>query len=334
MTDRKISEVAPYWSTVESFLKARASQPIDIRIANGGILKYQILGQMGRLSFEFPGSSIPASLSRWKAVQIRNSDEKIYLTTNGNSEDGGLQGVHAIIESALRINQESSTPFAESLATALRQYRKLVAAEQLNQQILLGLLGELIVFDMIRSKMGFDGALAAWHVKENSIHDFDLGKWDLEVKTTARASRIHRISSLAQMEPLENRRLFLMSVHLVEVGIEDEGSISLPQLFLQIAGIVREYSADLHQAFVERVNLVLEKADLDSDSLGGLTLPAYRQKNPPRLIEVDSLFPRITRSTISGDNIVKARISNVEYDIDCEDLGTEEFALDGEINEI
>ena len=334
MTNSRLPEVAPHWLTVKSFLRDRINQPIDIGIQNGGVLKYQILGQIGRLSFEFPGDRIPAILTRWPAVRIQESQGSINVVTSGASEDGGLEGVHAIVESALRINKEKAEPFADSLVTALRQYRKLVAVQGLNQQVLLGLLGELIVFDEMTTLAGFDRSISAWHTREDSIHDFDMGTWDLEVKTTGRSNRIHRISSLAQMTPTDGRRLFLISIHLLEAGLNEDATYSLPSVFQEISEKLRNYSSVLHDAFIDRVDRVLEKADLDTEALAKLELPRYRLRASNRLIEVNARCPRITRDIIESDDDMKARISGVEYDIDCEGLGTDEFVLTGTTDEV
>jgi len=331
MIESNIPEVVPYWSTIDSFLKMHANQVIEVRIANGGTLNYQVLGQMGRLRFEFSGDSVPVILSRWKAVQINQTGDSILILTNGSSDDGGLQGVHAIIESALRISRESEvqTPFADSLASALRQYRKLVASEELNKEVLLGLMGELYVLDGIRKEVGFQVAIESWHAKENSIHDFDMGTWDLEVKTTSRSSRIHRISSLGQLEPSGKRPLFLLSMHLVEAGVKDLTSLSLSAIYFKISRLVQQYNKDLYITFVDRVNLVLENANLEVDLLDSLDLPSFNERGPSRLIQINSEFPRITPSTILIQPSAKSRISNVEYDVDCDQLGTEDFQFTG-----
>lgn len=334
MDAHQIPDVAPHWTAIESFLKSRFNQPIDIHIASGGILKYQVLGQLGKLSFEFPGQEVPAILTRWKAVHIRQLPESILITASGATNEEGLKGVHEIFETALRMNMDNPVPFANSLTFALQQYRKLVAGEDLNQQVLLGLLGELIVLDMIRSQIGFDKAISAWHAKEDSLHDFDMGSWDLEVKTTRRASRIHRISSLAQLDPSENRRLFLMSIHLIEAGQPDEDTFSLKTFVNKISNLLSPYDRELQTQFIDRVNLVLDKVSFDADELTRNEIPYYRFRSPIRIVEVDSHFPRITKSTISCDESLKNRITSVEYDIDCEDLGSENFNLFGGPNDI
>ena len=87
--------------------------------------------------------------------------------------------------------------FARAVTDTLADFREpLEGAAALPADREVGLFGELTVLDCLLSAAGGARAVAAWRGPNSDEHDFDLGKGDLEVKSTTSERRVHWIGSI------------------------------------------------------------------------------------------------------------------------------------------
>jgi len=326
MVPNDLPEIAPLWSTVESFMADGIDAEIEIRLGNGSILEYEIIGTLKSLRLRFEARQLPQILRTWKSVDSDHSKGYLTLRTKSGFDYDGLRGFHSIVEGAIHHNIRFGCSFEVSLASSLKEYRSLVAAEELNQNVIVGLLGELLTFEEIRKEFGYDFAVHSWHSKHDAIHDFDMGTWDLEVKTTTRTDRVHKISSINQLENSPGRPLHLLSIQLCEADQDNAERFNLPSLLENISSKLEQFDPHLKEEFHARVNLVLAEADLDFDEALGMDMQHYRLRSKTRLIPVSAEFPRVTpdalKSPINGSRIVR-----IEYEINCVELGSDAYSM-------
>jgi len=190
----------------------------------------------------------------------------------------------------------------------------------LSREKQLGLIGELMLLEMIAAnpRCGWPVALEAWHRSAKSEHDFALPSVDLEVKTTSKESRVHMIGSLNQLRESPGRPLYLVSFQYSPSPVHANGSTTLND---KVQGVLAALAgnADLTEKFNER----MEKAGWESTHSPHYTA-RFIGRAEPRLIPVNSAFPRIIPENLTGlAEDLRARIQSVVYSIDVSALGAE-----------
>jgi hypothetical protein len=326
MVQNDLPEIAPLWLTVVSFMADNLDADIEIQLGNGSILEYEIVGTFKSLRLHFEAKHLPQILRTWKSVDAGFISGYLTIRTKLAVDSDGLRGFHSIVEAAIYHNIRFGCSFEESLVASLKEYRSLVAAEELNQNVIVGLLGELLAFEEIRKALGYEFALHSWHSKHDAIHDFDMGTWDLEVKTTTRADRVHKISSIHQLENSPERPLYLMSIQICEADQDSAERFNLSDLLGNISIGLERLDRKLKEDFQARVNLVLSEADLNFDEVFEIEMQHYRLRSKTRLIHVSSDFPRVTPGALKTP-IEVARIVGIEYEINCMELGSDAYSM-------
>lgn len=190
----------------------------------------------------------------------------------------------------------------------------------LSREKQLGLIGELRLLEMVAAnpRCGWTVALDAWHRSANAEHDFALPAVDLEVKTTSKESRVHIIGSLNQLRESPGRPLYLVSFQYSSSPVHANGSTTLND---KVQGVLAALAGkpDLAEKFSQR----LEKAGWDSTHSPHYSA-RFIERSEPRLIPVNSAFPRIIPENLTGiSEDLMARIQSLVYSIDVSALGTE-----------
>jgi len=190
----------------------------------------------------------------------------------------------------------------------------------LSRERQLGLIGELRLLEMVAAnpRCGWPVALDAWHRSANSEHDFALPAVDLEVKTTSKESRVHMIGSLNQLRESPGRPLYLVSFQYSSSPVHANGSTTLND---KVQGVLTALAGkpDLAEKFSQR----LERAGWDSAHSPHYSA-RFIERAEPRLIPVNSAFPRIIPENLTGlAEDLRARIQSVVYSIDVSALGAE-----------
>ena len=204
--------------------------------------------------------------------------------------------------------QNEALGFDEAVSDAVASFRTVLQRiGQLSEREEIGLVGELLVLSHLIGIVG-DDALSGWRGFAAEEHDFDLGPEDLEVKTTTSERRRHWISSLTQLQPTPNRRLWLLSIQLTGAagGTDDFG---LPTL---IESLHRSLTRPADQAILEsRLGLLGS-----SEALNSLYTRRFRLRTRPAVFEVSAAFPAITPTTLESAGLRVASFPRVTYQVD------------------
>lgn len=185
----------------------------------------------------------------------------------------------------------------------------------LSREKQIGLIGEIWLFENICSRIGFLRGLDAWHNENIAEHDFCLTKIDIEVKTTTNEMRIHQIGSMTQLQPSNDRPLYLLSIQLTPCAKSANGAMSLSSVVNSMRDLTP--TPELELQFLERLGLAGWR-----DEHSRQYNQTYLLRTEPVLILVDSACPRITSSELTQfTNNPIERIKAISYRIDVAGLG-------------
>lgn len=213
------------------------------------------------------------------------------------------------------INRLSLSPnhVHEAISKALSSWTSLLLRRSLlSESEQTGLIGELAVLACLMSQSGVS-AFDAWLGPLGEEHDFRLGNLEIEVKSTTRNERLHRINGLSQLEASPGMELCVLSLQFERAGAAMGGRT--------LADWVHKTRVALQQKheLLKRFDGYLEELGYINDT-ADLYVAKYKFRGPPIIIPVISGFPRITRSSIDG-LVSSSRIHEVEYDVNLEGMG-------------
>ena len=191
-----------------------------------------------------------------------------------------------------------------AIGRVLSTYRELLSSlGRLSEHQELGLFGELIVLNHLIGSIGEHWAVDSWRGPVREEHDFGLGDFDVEVKTTLSEDRSHRISTLTQLQPSPARGLWLVSVQLTTRGV---GGATLAELIEQTAN--RLSDPLLKARFADRLTGVgwdLEQAHL--------YVRRFAQRGAVQAFRITDEFPAITANRLGSAGLPIERFSQVSY---------------------
>ncbi|NRD48802.1 PD-(D/E)XK motif protein [Corallococcus exiguus] len=177
-----------------------------------------------------------------------------------------------------------------------------------------GLFGELWVLERLRRHHG-PAAVDGWVGPTGEPHDFRVGDYEFEVKTTRMLEQIHVISGLNQLVPSSGRRLYVVSIKIAPAG--HGAGESLPECVLRLKHSLGVDAARLGQ-FIHALSVVGYK-DADASRYPGRMI----LRAPIVLIPVDEACPRLTPDSLRCGMAPRFadRISDVRYRLDLSGLG-------------
>jgi hypothetical protein len=176
-----------------------------------------------------------------------------------------------------------------------------------------GLFGEIWTLKRVAGALGWPASLDSWKGPDAGEHDFSLEGRDVEVKTTTRERRLYTIQSDTQLEPSPGRLLFLLALQLTA------GGLSGNSLSAAVAEIRKLVSPALERVLLEKLKKSGWRREHDS-----YYSSRFLFRTRPLLIRVDEKFPKISSNNLALDPSIRARVSNVSYDVDVEGLGAED----------
>ena len=196
---------------------------------------------------------------------------------------------------------KTGTPSIKSVAEVISEFRDIlisISSEILNRSQRVGLLGELLFLKEIISKN--PQSLANWIGPKRKAHDFYAPTCATEIKSSEARGKIIKVSSLEQLDPPENKKLYLVLYQLDE---DPNGSLSIP-------GIVEEinnFSLDslLFEKKLAQVGYRYDKADAYGEFRYNLRDTHY--------YSVDESFPKL--SLKPGKWKISPHISKAQYEI-------------------
>jgi hypothetical protein len=200
--------------------------------------------------------------------------------------------------------------FAEAVAGSLRALSDVLSRlSRLSTDQEVGLFGELLALRALVEQVGGSTAVSSWTGPLLEEHDFALESDDVEVKTTLSEQRIHMISSLTQLVPSPDRRLFLLSIQVSRGGA---GGLTLAELIQEIHSLLEGSDRD---EFAEKVRSAGWRSE-DSD----LYTERFTERTQHAFYRVDEAFPAITPKTIESIGSLSAFIRAVSYQIEVTSL--------------
>jgi Putative PD-(D/E)XK family member, (DUF4420) len=216
-----------------------------------------------------------------------------------------------------RVQLQGSDPVA-AFAETIRNWKALLRpTERMPDEMQVGLVGELWLLRRLMT-VGGSQAIDGWTGPAGEPHDFRLGTTEIEVKTTRRHRRLHRISSLEQLSPSSGRVLFVLSLMLQPAG--RLGGWTLPELVDEVRTLVAAAPTS-----ADRLEQALLLTWRYSDAHASHYAQRLEMRHQPVLIEVADGFPRITRPMIEEAVGHEAhRVLGVDYELDLDGLGVAE----------
>ena len=176
-------------------------------------------------------------------------------------------------------------------------------AELVEQMQELGLFGELLVLNHLIGSISEHRAVDSWRGPAREEHDFGLGDFDIEVKTTLSEDRSHRISTLTQLQPSPARGLWLVSVQLMTRGV---GGTTLAESIEQTAN--RLSDPLLRARFADRLTGV----GWDPEQ-AHLYVRRFAQRGAVLAFGITDEFPAITAHRLGSAGFPIERFSHVSY---------------------
>jgi hypothetical protein len=201
--------------------------------------------------------------------------------------------------------QLDNMPASQALAETLRRLGHLIRSEQtLTREVETGLIGELSLVAGLVATTTPEGALQAWRGGTEE-HDFGLPHLDVEVKTTTSETRIHRISSLTQLEPTGDRPLWLLSLQLTKAG---SGGTNVAELVRRVRALLP--TSTLRDGFDDRAQAAGWRHRYADD-----TLQCWRLRTEPALFHITADFPRLTPAMLTRGGVDLDTVTDVRYRI-------------------
>lgn len=213
---------------------------------------------------------------------------------------------------------EAGETLADAVNLTIQQWRAILAPSAvLSSEAERGLIGELWLLDRLAASIG-PKVIDSWQGPSGELHDFLLERVSIEVKTTVSRERIHVISDVRQLVPIEGNNLYILSIQLIPDG--NETSITLPAAADAIRRRLKSDTARLSE--FERL---LRLAGYDDGHRARYT-SRFRLRTRPALVPVNSGFPAITPKSLEkamGQESA-SRIERIGYSVRLEGLGYED----------
>lgn len=191
-----------------------------------------------------------------------------------------------------------------AIKEALLKFENILQKQkQPTRETILGLLGELYFFVELLEKNNGDKVMSYWTGVRFEEHDFTCQKVDIEVKTTTKDEREHRITSLNQLRPKDKRKLFLIS-YMVTPG-QGKNSFSLLGLLNTIQRKTKLLG--IKQQILDRISVFVD--DLNNCKY---IHQQYVLRRKPCCFPVNNEFPQITNKTLKTN---LNQINDVSYTI-------------------
>jgi len=202
-----------------------------------------------------------------------------------------------------------------AIGTSMRLFRRLLRDVRLIPlERIVGLLGELWVLNRLIHTRGRE-AFTSWTGPRGEAHDFRVEDAELEVKTTTKQRRVHRIHGLDQLEPSVGARLYLVSLQLAAGGSASD-AFTLADCLDRTRKRLSKFgqSDPFGRIIASRYGLLREDEGRYGD--------AFRLRSPTRLILVDDSLPRLSAADLVATGRPEMqRVVEVEYVLDVDGLG-------------
>lgn len=315
MSDPKNHERHATWSEIKTYVEAE--EPSSHVIDGEPKITLNFAGKSQAIETRLPLDKDPPQARPLAevAMHVTNEGGQRYLVLRTLAEPLFPYFFEFSLVVADRI-QLDGLAAGVAVSESMDQWRRLLqAAAMLTPEKQLGLYGELLVLRRLFGALG-GSALDAWTGPTKAAHDFRLGDFEVEVKTTRSETRTHQINGVNQLQPSQGCELHLLSIQMAAGGTSGR---SLAQLIADVRDAASSCGVD---------------GRFDALLLGGWGLSRdmeshYRERlrprSPMRLIEVDDGLARITADDVMAiTRSEMQRVSDVHFRLDVTGLGWEE----------
>ena len=267
------------------------------------------------LVLPFPeATSIPLSPLSVVALSRRTVDgnQQLYISTGVRRLYREFYELLMQIADYVQVDGLDAT---SAFMKALGKWKSLLEeVSPLSTESQLGLLGELWLLTRLLNANGSPG-FDSWTGPLGEPHDFRFGEFEIEVKTTSSRRHGHFITSLDQLAPSLNARLFVLSL-LAEPAGQDRGQSVPTAIELLRQRLINDPNR------LAQFNSILATGVGYDDQTSQHYTARYQLRSEPVIIEVNDEFPRITRSMIEKEmGGLSHRIVECQYFADLENLG-------------
>jgi len=248
-------------------------------------------GACGLLFKGFPIGSFPNEMPRLRGVALEWRDEGVASLALFLEDDAHKEVFHLLCRDIVDASARAADA-PRSIAAVLRRldhWQSMLAIgrrEELTDQEIRGLIGELTVLDHISEQVGIDTAIRTWVAPDDHPQDFALPLGLIEVKTRLAGSRqTATISSLEQLEAT-GQPLLLVAI---ECAPDDQA----PSLNALVCALT-ERAAAAGGGLKDRLDLALIRRGYEHSVR--YESQCYRVSGV-RAFTVEPTFPRLARST-------------------------------------
>lgn len=278
-------------------------------------------GRAFGMLFPFPlGADMPASPIAAILINEKLMDDKRFVAVSCLPAVSSKEFFYFLLAIADGI-QLKGMQFTEAFDDAVSSWKELLrAVPRMSEEMEIGLIGELIILGTLIDEMK-GAAVDCWTGPTKDVHDFRLGKVELEVKTTISSTRIHVINGTAQLTPSKGCKLFIISIQLERATV-DSGD-TLPEIIASVRRKLSSLPGGAHG-----FNSALTGSGVWTESEAAHYQTYWRLRSNPELVRVDNKCPRITNEILSIglDKALLGRITDIHYRVNLEGQGT---VLDG-----
>lgn len=312
------------WANLSRSISAGAPQRFVIRGSPELDLLLDSAGSSLGLLLPFPESS-PVPLSPLSMVSIArravDGNKRLYISTGVRRL---YREFYELLMEVADYVQVDGLDATSAFMMALGKWKTLLEeVTPLSAESQLGLLGELWLLVRLLNANG-PAAFDSWVGPLGEPHDFRFGGSEIEIKTSSSRRHGHFITSLDQLSPSLNSRLFVLSLLAEPAG--QHGGRSVPAA---IEFVRQRLNDDPNR--LTQFNNILSTAIGYDDQTSQHYNARYHLRSEPFLIEVNDAFPRITRSMIDRElGGLSHRIIECQYFADLEGLGEPLSTASGE----
>ncbi|WP_128981601.1 PD-(D/E)XK motif protein [Streptomyces roseicoloratus] len=296
------------WSTVEHYLgeglgasiplSTTESRPVvSYEIGDGGS-EIALLVELGR-NEQPPRSPLPAVRIDQVAVEKGLRMARIRTTQVALMRD-----FHDLLSTVADRIVTKNRPLHRAFAETVDGWSSLLGRpRETSVERRIGLMGELSVLNRLAEAHGWHTAMASWTGPYGEEHDFSLGDFDIEVKTTATERRRHVIHGIGQLHPKPGRPLWFASLRLTRGGA---GGRTLTESVASVRTAVAEHAP----ATLRRLDAALERCGWSPERQDD---ERWAPRDEVLLLTSESV-PRLTPELLAAAAF--ERISAVRYETD------------------
>lgn len=254
---------------------------------------------------------IPRKISRGFSIRSRNliepnNSQTVSFLDLCWSNPFELRVFASVIEE-LRETKLRELDLTSQIMAIIKKWDYLLSGQEriMTAQEIVGLFGELCIFKMFLIEFPEIASPSIWTGPLGNPHDFELPSLSMEVKTTSKDFMKVNISSLHQLDTIEDKPLFLTSIR-VQV---DESGQTLDDLREDLARENPNLAQDI-ETRMELVGYTRSRPEITSFRLKIAELKIYHVKHN---------FPKLTKY-ILGKTLQYPEIEEVNYVLDLSNL--------------